>query len=103
MFKLEKEGEEDEARIALANYFLEGLCSERIIKELGGSRLSRIGERFKLDILKMIELCEQVTYIFSKQPMVLRVKAPLKIYGDIHGQYTDLLEFFDIYGSPIMG
>jgi hypothetical protein len=30
----------------------------------------------------------------------VKVKAPLKIFGDIHGQYSDLMRFFDIWGSP---
>ena len=32
--------------------------------------------------------------------MVLNVKAPLKIFGDLHGQFTDLMAFFDLYGAP---
>ena len=32
--------------------------------------------------------------------MVLRVDAPIKVFGDIHGQYQDLMRFFDLWGSP---
>lgn len=32
--------------------------------------------------------------------MVLSVRAPLKIFGDIHGQFTDLMTFFALYGAP---
>ena len=32
--------------------------------------------------------------------MVLKVRAPIKIYGDIHGQYSDLMRFFDLWGAP---
>jgi diadenosine tetraphosphatase ApaH/serine/threonine PP2A family protein phosphatase len=32
--------------------------------------------------------------------MVLRVRAPIKVFGDIHGQYQDLMRFFDLWGTP---
>lgn len=45
-------------------------------------------------------LCDFAEDIIAKQPMVLSVKAPLKIFGDIHGQFTDLMTFFNLYGVP---
>ena len=35
--------------------------------------------------------------------MVLKVEAPVKVFGDIHGQYQDLMRFFDLYSAPIEG
>ena len=32
--------------------------------------------------------------------MVLDVKVPVKVFGDIHGQYQDLMRFFDLWGMP---
>lgn len=32
--------------------------------------------------------------------MILQAKPPLKIFGDIHGQFTDLMSFFALYGAP---
>ena len=32
--------------------------------------------------------------------MVLKVDAPVKVFGDIHGQYIDLMRFFDLWGTP---
>jgi len=48
----------------------------------------------------IIMLCDLAEDIIVKQPMVLNVKAPLKIFGDIHGQFTDLMTFFNLYGVP---
>ena len=31
---------------------------------------------------------------------MLKLRAPIKVFGDIHGQYIDLMRFFDLYGSP---
>lgn len=45
-------------------------------------------------------LCDQAEAIIREQSMVLRCKAPIKIFGDIHGQYSDLMRFFDLWGSP---
>ncbi|VDK42235.1 unnamed protein product [Anisakis simplex] len=48
--------------------------------------------------LKMI--CNLSRSIFMSQPMLLELEAPLKIAGDIHGQYCDLLRLFDLCGYP---
>jgi serine/threonine-protein phosphatase PP1 catalytic subunit len=37
---------------------------------------------------------------FLKQPSLLELDAPLKIMGDIHGQFHDLLRMFEIGGCP---
>ena len=58
---------------------------------------------FDLDVEVVLELIARCSKIVEEQPMVLRVEAPVKVFGDIHGQYQDLMRFFDMYSAPIEG
>ena len=48
----------------------------------------------------IIALAEECQKVLEDQPMVLRVDAPIKVFGDIHGQYQDLMRFFDLWSTP---
>jgi diadenosine tetraphosphatase ApaH/serine/threonine PP2A family protein phosphatase len=45
-------------------------------------------------------ICAVSRELFLSQPVLLELKAPVKIVGDIHGQYTDLLRMFELSGYP---
>lgn len=45
-------------------------------------------------------LCFESRKIFMAQPMLIELNPPLKIIGDIHGQFQDLLRLFDYGGFP---
>jgi len=45
-------------------------------------------------------LCVNVREILLSEDMLLRLKAPIKVLGDVHGQYYDLLRIFEKAGSP---
>jgi diadenosine tetraphosphatase ApaH/serine/threonine PP2A family protein phosphatase len=57
-------------------------------------------EYFDFTKEEIAELANQFKQIVSQEPMILKVKAPIKVFGDIHGQYQDLMRFFDLWGSP---
>ena len=38
--------------------------------------------------------------IFKEKKMLIKLEAPLRVYGDIHGQYYDLLRIFEHCGFP---
>jgi len=56
---------------------------------------------FPLNQNILLELVANAIKVVENQPMVLRLEAPIKIFGDIHGQYQDLMRFFDLYNAPI--
>ena len=45
-------------------------------------------------------LCTMVLPIYRDQPIVLELKAPMTIVGDIHGQLQDLIRIFDLAKYP---
>ena len=56
----------------------------------------------KVDLPEQIitHLCRQAREVFMAQPMLLEISAPVKICGDTHGQYGDLLRLFEYGGFP---
>ncbi|KAI0289396.1 Serine/threonine protein phosphatase PP1 [Russula brevipes] len=45
-------------------------------------------------------LCAKSREIFNGQPMLLELAVPIKVCGDIHGQYDDLVRLFEFAGFP---
>lgn len=43
-------------------------------------------------------VCLRSRDLMIQQPMLLELQAPIKIVGDTHGQYYDMLRIFD-YGE----
>ncbi|OWM73609.1 serine/threonine-protein phosphatase BSL3 [Punica granatum] len=59
-----------------------------------------VRRQFFLDCNEIADLCDSAERIFSSEPSVLQLKAPIKIFGDLHGQFGDLMRLFDEYGAP---
>ncbi|KAM0910907.1 hypothetical protein ACQ4PT_013795 [Festuca glaucescens] len=55
---------------------------------------------FFLDSYEVGELCYAAEQIFMQEPTVLQLKAPVKVFGDLHGQFGDLMRLFDEFGYP---
>lgn len=49
---------------------------------------------------EMSSICRSVRALFLSQPGLLDLGGPIKICGDIHGQYSDLLHIFELCGLP---
>ncbi|KAI3797869.1 hypothetical protein L1987_33133 [Smallanthus sonchifolius] len=59
-----------------------------------------VRRQFFLDCNEIADLCDCSERLFSSEPTVLQLRAPIKIFGDLHGQFGDLMRLFDEYGSP---
>lgn len=73
---------------------------DKIISKLLSVKNSRLGKNVHLSEAEILFLCEQTKKIHLDQPMLLHINTPVKICGDIHGQYRDLLKLFDFSGFP---
>lgn len=53
-----------------------------------------------LPAVEMRQLCLQAHAILSAEPTLVETRAPIKVFGDIHGQFSDLLSFLAVHGTP---
>ncbi|KAF9099608.1 serine/threonine protein phosphatase Pzh1 [Mortierella sp. AD031] len=49
---------------------------------------------------EILAICQAAREVLLSQPTLIELNAPVKIVGDIHGQYTDLLRLFEMCGFP---
>lgn len=61
------------------------------------------GKVTKTVCLKNAEItavCNAARELFLSQPALIELAPPVKIVGDVHGQYTDLIRMFEMCGFP---
>lgn len=73
---------------------------DSMIARLLEVRGTRPGKTVQMTEAEVRGLCLKSREIFLQQPILLELEAPLKICGDIHGQYNDLLRLFEYGGFP---
>lgn len=49
---------------------------------------------------EIVAICHRAREVFLSQPALLELDAPVKIVGDVHGQFTDLIRMFEMCGFP---
>ena len=71
-----------------------------IIEQLTEVRNAQWGKPVKIDTKTIKYLIEESAKVFSSEKMLIEIEAPVKIFGDVHGQYFDLFRLFEISGYP---
>ncbi|KAJ8661027.1 hypothetical protein O0I10_003249 [Lichtheimia ornata] len=72
-------------------------CIRRLI-EVGYS--NKTPKQLCLRASEVVTICRMAMDIFMSQPTLLELSPPVKIVGDTHGQFTDLIRLFEMGGFP---
>ena len=72
------------------------MSSRKVVDEI----IEQIKKKEKVQEIAIQKLCETAKEILKDEPNVVRLRSPMTICGDIHGQLDDLLELFKIGGYP---
>ncbi|KAH8394899.1 hypothetical protein KR222_009427, partial [Zaprionus bogoriensis] len=60
----------------------------------------KMDRRFYMPEYDIFQLLHKARSVLLAEPMLLEVDAPINVVGDIHGQYNDLLRYFESTGLP---
>lgn len=58
------------------------------------------GSNIPLPRDEVVALVVQCQKMFTQEPSLLELDGAVQIFGDIHGQYFDLLRLFELFGYP---
>ncbi|PSS19612.1 Serine/threonine-protein phosphatase PP1 isozyme 9 [Actinidia chinensis var. chinensis] len=80
---------------------MEGMMDKGVLEDIIRRLLEgKGGRQVQLSEGEIRQLCVNARQILLSQPNLLEIHAPVKICGDIHGQYQDLLRLFEYGGYP---
>ncbi|CAP94867.1 Pc18g06430 [Penicillium rubens Wisconsin 54-1255] len=73
---------------------------DMISRLLDAGYSSKVTKTVCLKNAEITAICTAARELFLSQPALLELSAPVKIVGDVHGQYTDLIRLFEMCGFP---
>lgn len=73
---------------------------DMIQRLLDAAYAGKVTKTVALKNAEIFAICTAAREVFLSQPSLLELAAPVKIVGDIHGQYTDLIRMFEMCGFP---
>ena len=56
--------------------------------------------QFQIATQDIFRICDIAQDILQAEPTLLQLSAPIKVFGDLHGQFADLMRLFSSFGAP---
>lgn len=89
----------EESGVAMSE--IQGIDIDDYIKRLlDAAYAGKVTKAVCLKNAEIVAICHRARECFLSQPTLLELDAPVKIVGDVHGQYTDLIRMFEMCGFP---
>ncbi|TBU35291.1 phospho protein phosphatase PPZ [Dichomitus squalens] len=60
----------------------------------------KVSKSLCLKNAEIVAICQTAREVFLSQPTLIELSPPVKIVGDVHGQYSDLIRLFEMCGFP---
>ena len=60
----------------------------------------KVSKSLCLKNTEIVTICQAAREVFLSQPTLIELSPPVKIVGDVHGQYSDLIRLFEMCGFP---
>ncbi|BFZ63172.1 serine/threonine protein phosphatase Pzh1 [Saitoella coloradoensis] len=73
---------------------------DMISRLLDAGYAGKVTKSLCLKNAEIMAVCSAAREVFLSQPTLIELNPPVKIVGDIHGQYTDLIRLFEMCGFP---
>ncbi|KAI9816062.1 MAG: DNA repair protein rad2 [Pycnora praestabilis] len=73
---------------------------DMITRLLDAGYAGKVTKAVCLKNAEITAICSAAREVFLSQPALVELAPPVKIVGDVHGQYTDLIRMFEMCGFP---
>ncbi|KAF6766054.1 Metallo-dependent phosphatase-like protein [Ephemerocybe angulata] len=60
----------------------------------------KVSKSLCLKNAEIVAICQAAREVLLSQPTLIELSPPVKIVGDVHGQYSDLIRLFEMCGFP---